>query len=166
MMRKLITIAAVAAIAIAAAAQVAITTVDKASPTDEVFMDMAVTAAQTAVGQGKSPCGAVVILNGAWRSTGIPSDTRTAEESAIEKSRRTSLRSAYIYTVNQPTSEAMNAIARSGAEGVYFVNPADMVIEAGIYPASAYDPALIDTTLQQVPVRRMNYLPATKLIKK
>lgn len=165
-MRKFLTIAAVAVLAITAAAQVAITKVDKVAPTDEMFIDMAVTAAETAVEQGRKPCGAVVILNGAWRSTGMADDAVTAEESAIARSRRTSLRSASIYTVNQPTTEALNAIARSGAEAVYFVNPAADVIAAGIYPESAYDTAAADTSLTPVPMIQLDYTPARNFVKK
>lgn len=165
-MRKFLTIMTVAILAIAAAAQVTITKVDKVNPTDDMFIDMAVTAAETAVEQGKKPCGAVVILNGAWRSTGMADDNTTAEESAIARSRRTSLRSASIYTVNQPTTEALNAIARSGAEAVYFVNPAADVIAAGIYPAEAFDAAALDTTLTPVPVIQLDYPAAHKFVKK
>lgn len=165
-MKKLLGILAVALIGAAAVAQTAITKVDKIKPTDGVYMDMAVTAAETAVSQGLKPCGAVVILNGAWRSTGMPSQSKTAEENAIAKSRRTKLTNAAIYTINQPTSEAVNAIRRAGAEEVIFVNSAEDVIAAGIYPAEAYDVALIDTTLAEVPMHQIDYAPATKLIKK
>lgn len=147
-------------------AQVAITKVDKISPTDEVFMDMAVTAASTAQQQGLKPCGAVVILNGAWRSTGLPAAGKTAEEAAIDKSRRTRLTNATIYTVNQPTSAAINAINRSGADAVYYVNPADDVIAAGVYTAGDYDPAAIDSSVPQVPVRQITYAPARKYVNK
>ncbi len=165
-MKKIIGIIAAGLLATAALAQTTITKVDKISPTDEVFMDMAVTAAKTASEQGLKPCGAVVILNGAWRSTGMPSDTQTAEEAAIAKSRRTKLTNASIYTINQPTSEAINAIRRAGAEEIFFVNPAAEVIAAGIYPAEAYDEAKLDTTLAPVPMQQMDYAPASKLIKK
>ena len=120
-MNRLILSAIAALLSLAAAAQVSISTVDKASPNDEVYMDMAVTAAETARDQGLKPCGAVVILNGAWRSTGMPSGGTTAEQAAIDKSRRKSLAGATIYTVNQPTAAALEAIAASGADAVYFV---------------------------------------------
>lgn len=164
-MRKLLTTAAAGLLCVIALAQTNITKVDKISPTDEVFMDMAVTAAQTAKGQGLKPCGAVVILNGAWRSTGMPAAGKTAEAAAIDKSRRTRLTNGTIYTINQPTSEAVNAINASGAEAVYFVNPAEAVIAAGIYTAADYDPAKIDTTLVAVPMHQLIYAPASALLK-
>lgn len=165
-MKKIIALPILGLLAVAAAAITPITKVDKIAPTDEVFMEMAVTAAQTAQSRGLAPCGAVVILNGAWRSTGMPSEGTTAEEAAIAGSRRKSLVNASIYTVNRPTSEAVNAIRRSGADAVYFVNDADEVVAAGIYPAEAYDEALVDTTLAPVPMYRMDYDGARQLIVK
>ncbi|MEZ3591667.1 MAG: hypothetical protein K1V84_11570 [Muribaculaceae bacterium] len=134
-----------------AVAEVKITKVDKVSPTDEMFMDMAVTAANNNLKEGQLPCGAVVILNGAApRTAGRSTATLTAEEDAINKSRRKSLKNAVIYTVNEPTTDAYNAICRSGADAVYFCNPREAVISKGVYPASAYDDARIDTTYTPV----------------
>lgn len=165
-MKKITGLLTLGMLAIAATAGAPITKVDKIAPTDEVFMEMAVTAARTAQSRGLAPCGAVVILNGAWRSTGMPSGGKTAEEAAIAGSRRKTLANARIYTVNQPTSEAVNAIRRSGADAVYFVNGSDEVTAAGIYPAEAYDEALVDTTLAPVPMYRMDYDEARQLIVK
>lgn len=82
-MKKILTLIAAVAIGAIAFAQVNITKVDKVAPTDEIFMDMAVTAAQQAIASGQKAAGAVVILNGAWKATGTPSATATAEENAI-----------------------------------------------------------------------------------
>ncbi len=162
MMNRLILSAIAALLSLAAAAQVSISTVDKASPNDEVYMDMAVTAAETARDQGLKPCGAVVILNGAWRSTGMPSGGTTAEQAAIDKSRRKSLAGATIYTVNQPTAAALEAIAASGADAVYFVNPAADVVAAGIYTGADYE----GEAPASLPLRRMDYAPARKFVGK
>ena len=72
MKKFLMTLAAVICLAFAmpVAAQVTITKVAKIAPTDMVFMDMAVEAAKTNVKAGKTPSGAVIILNGAFRSSG------------------------------------------------------------------------------------------------
>lgn len=147
-------------------AGVNITKVDKVAPTDEMFMDMAVTAAKKAIKEAGTPCGAVIILNGAWRSTGIPSGTQTAEEVAISKSRLNSLRNATVFTVNEPTTKAYIAICEAGADAVYFVNPRDVVVAAGIYPADAYNDEAIPADLKQVPMKSMPYSDAEALIKK
>jgi tRNA(Arg) A34 adenosine deaminase TadA len=145
-------------------AEVNITKVDRINPTDEVFMDMALTAARNSVENGGARCGAVVILNGAWRSTGLPSDTITAEENAIAKSRRKTLSNATIYTINEPTTQAYNAICRAGADAIYFVNSRDVVIEKGIYPAEAYNDDEIDTEVTQVPLNQIPFEEASKFI--
>ncbi len=145
-------------------AEVNITKVDRINPTDEVFMDMALTAARNSVENGGARCGAVVILNGAWRSTGLPSDTITAEENAIAKSRRKTLANATIYTINEPTTQAYNAICRAGADAIYFVNSREVVIEKGIYPAEAYNDDEIDTEVTQVPLNQIPFEEASKFI--
>ena len=86
------------ALAMPVAAQVSITKVDKIAPTDMVYMDMAVEAAKTNVKQGGTPFGAVIILNGAFRSSGRANAEGTAEANAYAKSRLTSLKNAKVYT--------------------------------------------------------------------
>lgn len=148
-------------------AELKITQVDKVEPTDEIFMDMAITAAKTNVEQGQPPCGAVVVLNGAPpRRAGRASATVTAEEDAIAKAGRKSLANAVIYTVNEPTAEAYNAICRSGADAVYFCNPRAEVIAAGIYPATAYDDSRIDSTLTPVPLKHLPMPEGIRLVTK
>lgn len=163
-MKRIVLALAAVVMAVASFAQVKITTVDKVNPTDEIFMEMAVTAAQKAVSDGLKPAGAVVILNGAWRSTGLPADGVTPEENAIAKSRRTKLNGATIYTVNQPTTAALNAIMAAGADAVYFVNGANEVVAAGIYTADDYADDSLDTTLAPVPTYQMDYAPAAALL--
>ena len=148
-------------------AQVNITLVDKVNPTDEMFIDMAVTAAQTSVDDGGMACGAVVILNGAWRSTGRATASQTAEEAAIAKSRLKSLDNATIYTVNEPTTAALNAIAKAGGTKVVFANSRSDVMRAGLYSESDYDSAaLADGVAEQVEMVQLLYHPASTLISK
>lgn len=157
--------ALVAATGLQASAGVPITTVDRVEPTDEIFMDMAVTAAKTSIANKGKADGAVIILNGAWRSTGMPTDTDTPEENAIIKSRLDDLANATVYTVCEPTAAAINAIRAKGADAVYFVCPREQAIAAGVYTAADYDDSKIDSSLPEVPLRRMNYDDATELVK-
>lgn len=167
MTKKFFCITAILAVILSAVAYagVPITKVDKIAPTDEVYMDMATTAARQAKNNGGMPCGAVIILNGAWRSSGNATANVTAEQAAINKSRLSNLANATIYTVNEPTTEAYNDICRFGADAVFFVNPREVVIAKGIYPASAYDDTKIDSTLTQVPLKQMPYADASALLK-
>ncbi|MBQ9077826.1 MAG: hypothetical protein IJY31_08315 [Muribaculaceae bacterium] len=142
-----------------------ITKVDKVNPNDDEWIDMALTSAKASVSEGGKPCGAVVVLNGALRSVGRPTATATAEETAIATSRRKKLNNAVIYTVNEPTTEAYNAICRAGADAVVFVNSRDEVIACGIYPAEAYNDAAIDSTLTQVPMSQISYPEAATFLK-
>lgn len=164
-MKKLLLIPAASIIAAAGFAQVNISKVDKIQPTDEIFMDMAVTAASQAKAAGLVPSGAVVILNGAWKATGTPAGGLTPEENAIQKTHSTSLAGAKIYTVNQPTAQAMNAIMRAGADAVYFVNSSADAVAAGVCGATAYDAAQLDSTLRPVPTYQLSYPPAAAIIK-
>lgn len=144
-------------------AQVNITKVGKVSPTDEVFMDMAVTAASKSKASGGKALGAVVILNGAWKGTGTPTASGTAEENAIAKSRLKSLKNASVFTVVEPTTKALEAISEAGAEAVYFAVSKDLAIEKGLYTAADYgDP---DTAIIIVPVYLLDYAPALELVK-
>lgn len=147
-------------------AQAVITKVDKIAPTDQVYMDMATEAAKSAKQAGKKADGAVVILNNAFHSSGKPSGDTSAAQDAIGKARVTSLENAKIYTINEPTTEALNAMSRRKAQAIYFVNSHEDVIKAGIYPAEAYDDSKIDTTVTQSPMHQMSYEAASKLIGK
>ena len=138
---------------------------DKISPIDEIWMDMAVTVAKTNIEEGTIPCGTVIVFNGKLQSTGQATEKATSIETAIAMSRLNSLANAVIYTVNEPTAEAYNAICKAGADAVFFVNPKEKVIAAGVQPAEAYDESKLDTSLTQVPVKQMDYEDAAELLK-
>lgn len=165
-MKKIITLLlAVVAIAFTSNA-VVITTVDKVKPTDEMFMDMAVTAAKKSAASMGVPSGAVIILNGAWRATGVPDAKQTAEEVAVSKSRLSKLNNATVFTVNEPTTAVINLLNSLGVDAIYFANPRDVVVAAGIYPASAYDDNAVDTSVKQAPVYHLPFAEAGTLLKK
>ena len=138
---------------------------DKISPIDEIWMDMAVTVAKTNIEEGTIPCGTVIVFNGKLQSTGQATEKATSIETAIAMSRLNSLANAVIYTVNEPTAEAYNAICKAGADAVFFVNPKEKVIAAGVQSAEAYDESKLDTSLTQVPVKQMDYEDAAELLK-
>lgn len=138
---------------------------DKVSPVDEIWMDMAVDVAKENVKSGGIPCGTVIIFNGAFKSSGDPTEKTSSVEPAIAMTRMTSLANAVIYTVNEPTIEAYNMICKFGADAVYFVNPKANVIAAGVQPSEAYDESKLDSTLTQVPMRQISYADAEELLK-
>ncbi len=142
-----------------------ITKVDRVNPTDEIFMEMALDQAKENVAQGGLPCGASVVKSNRMLSVGQSTEKATAEEAAIAMSRKKKLDFATVYTVNEPTAEAYNAICRAGVETVVFVNPREEVIAKGVYPAEAYDETLIDSTLTKVPMTQMDYAAAQALLK-
>lgn len=168
-MKKLIislTLAVAAAAPMTATAEIPITKVDKIEPTDMVFMDMATGAAEASVKQKGAPDGAVIILNGAFRSSGRPSASETAIASAVAKSRLKSLKNATVYVVNEPVTSDYIALCRLGADAICFVNGRDAVIAAGIVPASEYDDSKIPADLKQVPLRAIEFPEAQKLVGK
>ena len=167
MMRKVLSVVIAMVIMSTASlmAGVPISRNDKVTPIDEIWMDMAVTVARVNVEEGGIPCGSVVVFNGKLQSTGQATEKATSVETAIATSRLTTLENAIIYTVNEPTAEAYNAICRAGANAVYFVNPKDAVIAAGVQPADAYDEAKLDESLVQVPMQQMDYDDASELLK-
>lgn len=141
-----------------------ISKLEKAGPNDEWFMDMAVTAAKKSVASKQAPSGAVIILNGAWRATGTPEGNKTPEENAYAKSRLENLANAVVYTVNEPTTATVNFLSQLGVEAIYFANPRDVVVAAGIYPASAYDDAAITAT-RVAPMYLLTFDEASNLLK-
>jgi len=167
-MKRIFTLIAalIALTSMSAFAGVNITKVDKVAPTDEMYMDMAVGAAKKAVAEGKAPCGAVVILNNAFRSAGTPTGTSTAEENAISKSRRQTLENATIYTIVEPTTRAYNTICTLGATAVYFVIPRDEAVAKGIYSAGDYDDTQVSDDVTAVPLKQMPYADAQILVSK
>lgn len=147
-------------------AEVKITKVDKAKPTDEIFMDMALSAAKKSVAANGQPSGAVIILNGAWKASGMPTAKTTPEEDAFSKARRSNLNNASVYTINEPTTETVNFLNSLGVESIYFVNGRDAVVAAGIYPASAYNDDEINPAYPAAPMICIPYADAAALIKK
>ena len=165
-MKKILSLLAIALVSFGVkVAAIDITTVDKVEPTDEMFMDMAVTAAKKSVASSGVPSGAVIILNGAWRATGTPEGAKTAEEVAVAKSRLNRLANANVYTVDEPTTAVVNMLNSLGVSAIYFTNPRDVVVAAGIYPASAYDDSALDTSVKQAPIYRLPYADAEALLK-
>ncbi len=154
------------AIAMPVAAQVTITKVDKIAPTDMVFMDMAVEAAKTNVKTGGIPSGAVIILNGAFRSSGRANSEGTAEANAYAKSRLSTLKNAKVYTVNEPTTASYILLSRLGVDEIFFVNGRDAVIKAGYATAADYDDASIPADVTPAPLKSLEFPDATNLLKK
>ena len=143
-----------------------ITKVDRVEPTDEMFMDMATTAARQSISSGGPASGAVIILNGAWRSTGTPGDGRTAEQNAYMRSRLDQLNQANIYTINEPTTEIVNFLNSLHVNAIYFVNGRDAVVAAGIYPASAYDDSKLDKSGYMAKMWQLTFPEAVELLGK
>ena len=146
-------------------ASVEISKREKASPVDEIWMDMAVTVAKVNVEEGGIPCGSVVVLNGRLQSSGQATEKATSVETSIAMSKMKTLRNAKIYTVNEPTIEAYNAACKAKVDAIYFVNTKDKVIAAGIQPAGAYDESKIDSALIAIPIIQMDYEDAAELLK-
>ncbi len=136
----------------------------KPSPRDEMFIDMAVTAAYKSVNSGGTAAGAVIVSGGAWKATGTASaDGKTAEENAIAKMRIADPSKAAVYTVNEPTTRAYNAIAAAGIGQIYYVNTRDAAVNAGVAKASDYDDSAKDTD-HKVTVTRLTYAEAQKVL--
>ncbi|MBR5899670.1 MAG: hypothetical protein IKZ14_09430 [Muribaculaceae bacterium] len=142
-----------------------ITKVDRVNPTDEIFMEMAIDQAKESVAEGGLPCGASVVMSNRMLGVGQATDKATAEETAIAMSRKKKLSFATVYTVNEPTAEAYNAICRAGAEMVVFVNSREDVIAKGVYPAEAYEEALVDSALTKVPMTQLDNASAAAVLK-
>ncbi len=164
-MKRLVVLALAALLTLAASAQVKLSPVDKAEPTDEIFMDMAVTVANTAIAQGYKPCGTVIVMHGAWKSSGMAVGGKTAEQDALARSRRTKLQTAVVYTVNQPTTASLKTLREAGVATVFYVNPMETVVAAGVYTEADYVDD-DDSTDSRMEVVRMDYVPATTLLKK
>ncbi|MCC8176228.1 MAG: hypothetical protein LUC85_00405 [Bacteroidales bacterium] len=155
MLKKVLLGALLAVASITASAQVSITKVDRVAPTDEIYIDMA-----TGAAKGSQYGGAAIIINNAYKCAAAGTAAIDAAKAALEKT-SADMSFGTIYTVNEPTTEALRAISARGVGKVVFVNPKDKVIAAGVYPASAYDP---DTTLV-VNLQQIDYAPAAALVK-
>lgn len=141
-----------------------ISKVDRVQPNDMIFMDMAVGAARSSVAKKGKPCGAVLILNGAFNATGMPSATKSAEEDAISKGRG-KMSNAVLYTVNEPTSAAYIAICVSGVGKVVFANPKDAVIASGVATAADYEEVALPEGVKATPMVCIDFTDAATLLK-
>ena len=147
-------------------ADITISKDDKFVPDESmVWMGMAVDEAHDNVDAKGLPCASVLVYNKSFRSLGVTTEKATSIETAIAMSRLSSLENTDIYTVNEPTSEEYNAICKAGADVVYFANPKEEVIKAGVYTAEDYDEAKIDTTIRQVTIVQVDCDVAKDLLK-
>lgn len=148
--------------AINSQAGVPITLVDKITPTDMVFMDMATEAAKSSVAKKGVPQGVVFILNNAFKSSG---KGKAAVEDAYKKSGLTSLKGTVVYTVNQPSTEDYNFLSQLGVETIYFVNGKDKVVAAGILPESAFNDIALPGNVKGAQLKAIEYPDAQALVK-
>lgn len=170
MKKKLYIFAAIVAIMFSvsfnAAAVLPISKVGMIMPDDMVYIDMATSAAKSAVSAGEKADGAVIIKNSAPVATAGATAGSTAVNNAIDKAGAASLKDAVIYTVNQPQITDLVNISKSGVKTIYFVNGADRVIAAGVYLAGAYDETAIPAGLTITPMIQLEYPDAQKLLDK
>ncbi len=142
-------------------AQVTITKLDRVAPTDEMYMDMAVSLAK----DSKNGDGAVVILNNAPHATGAATASKSATETALGLVRTKSLKFAKVYVVYEPTSSDINKLAAFKTGEVYFVNSREDAIKAGVHSAEDYDESKIAADLTAPKLNQMDYAPAAALVK-
>lgn len=145
-----------------ASAVLPISKVGMIMPDDMVYIDMATSAAKSAVASGDKADGAVIIKN----SAPVATAGATAVSNAIDKAGVAALKDAVIYTVNQPQITDLVTLSKSGAKTIYFVNGADRVVAAGIYPAEAYDETAIPAGHTITPMIQLEYPDAQKLLDK
>lgn len=149
-----------------ASAVLPISKVGMIMPDDMVYIDMATSAAKSAVASGDKADGAVIIKNSAPVATAGATAGATAVSNAIDKAGVAALKDAVIYTVNQPQITDLVTLSKSGAKTIYFVNGADRVVAAGIYPAEAYDETAIPAGHTITPMIQLEYPDAQKLLDK
>lgn len=170
MKRKLYIFAALLAtlfsVSFSASAVLPISKVGMNMPDDMVFIDMATSAAKTAVVSGEKADGAVIAKNSTPIATAGATAGSTAINNAIEKAGSAAVNGAVIYTVNQPQIADLVNLSKSGAKTIYFVNGADQVVAAGIYPSGAYDETAIPSGLTITPMIQLEYPDAQKLLGK
>lgn len=136
------------------------------SPVDMVGMDMATDAAKSSVKRGGVAGGAVIVVDGRVKATGIPGGGKSAEENAVIESGLKSLAGASVYTVNQPSVPVYVKLSDLGVASICFVNGSDAVIAAGLEPASAYDESLADGKSALAPLKSMSFPEAQRLLRK
>ena len=130
---------------LAATAQTVVEQSRAAAPREEMFLDMAVTAARKSLNDGGAPDGAVIVANGAWKATGVPTagaagvhSVGSAVVNAIADLRGADAAKCVIYAINRPTAADVAAIASAGIPSVIYVNDADDVVAAGIANADDF----------------------------
>lgn len=135
----------------------------QANPADVAYMDMVAEMAQMAVEQGDAPGGAAIILNGAFHSAG---QGATPELDALRSAHSPSLANAVVYTVNEPVTEALVELSRRGVAQIYYANPREDVIAAGIYRESDYDQSALPTDVTLAHKTELAHSGAAALIER
>lgn len=133
------------------------------NPADVAFLDMAAEMAQMAVEQGDAPGGTAIILNGAFHSAGHGA---TPELDALRNAHSPSLANAVVYTVNEPVTEAWVELSRRGVAQIYYANPREDVIAAGIYHEADYDESAIPSGVNLAPKKELAHPGAAALIER
>ena len=146
-------------------AQIPVSRVEQYTPTDMVFLDMATDAAKENKSRGQNPSGAVIVINGEFRSSGRATGSVSAEEIAYKKSRLSSLKGATIYTVNEPTTAVYKFLCDNNIGAIYFVNGRDAVIKAGLATAADYNDASLPADMTKVPMFQIEFPDAGLLLK-
>ncbi len=146
-------------------AQIPISKVEQYSPTDMVFLDMATDAAKENKSRGLAPSGAVLVINGEFRSSGRSTATSSAEETAFKKSRLSSLEGVTLYTVNEPTTAVYKFLCDNKIGAIYFVNDRNAVIKAGIATAADYNDSSLPQSVVKIPMFQIEFPDAGLLLK-
>ncbi|MEE0980021.1 MAG: hypothetical protein UH625_11535 [Muribaculaceae bacterium] len=158
-------LAGAASACISAHGEIPVSKVERYSPTDMVFLDMATDAAKENKSRGLSPQGAILTMNGEFRSSGRATGDVSAEMTAFKKSRLNSLAGVTVYTVNEPDTKTYIFLCEKGAEKIYFVNDRASVIKAGLAAAGDYDDTLIPESVKMVPMFQIEFPDAAALLK-
>lgn len=146
-------------------AEIPVSRVEQYSPTDMVFLDMATEAAKENQSRGQQPNGAVIVVNGEFRSSGRSTASSSAEETAFKKSRLSTLKGATLYTVNEPTAAIYKFLCENGIDKIYFVNGKDAVIKAGIATSADYNSSSLPSSLTFAPMFQIEFPDAALLLK-
>lgn len=143
-------------------AEVPVTLVDRISPVDMVYMDMATEAAKANAAKNGVPQAVVIIVDNSAKATAAGNG---AVQEAFKKSGLSRLDGAVVYSVNQPTTEDYLFLSGLGVKTIMFVNGKDKVIKAGINPASAYSDSSLPSGVTPATLKMMEYPDAQALIK-
>jgi len=158
--RTFVIAAFITAAALTANAEIPVTLVEKISPVDMVFMDMATEAAKASIANNGAPQGVVLILNNTFKSSGSGTD---AVLEACKKTGLPVLDGVTVYSVNQPSVKDILYMSQLGVKTIFFVNSKDKVINAGILPESAYDEGTIPPSTKIAELKSIEYPDAQVL---